>query len=183
MPRIDDSALFHSGRRYDPAKARAYYLRTRHLKGRPKGSALEPTSGGSSHPSVSTAHKPSQNAELERQRAALEARFEKLQSVLAELVAAAKSRSGIETKTPEKTKKDSPDKKDSKKDDPKTAAEKKEAAKKARENYEKNRPKNVTPAKEIADLQAKIRDIKARIKAAMDNAPTQSSNQTASNGR
>ena len=35
----DGTTLIHEGRPYDPVKAHEYYLRTRKLKGRKKGSA------------------------------------------------------------------------------------------------------------------------------------------------
>jgi len=38
----DGTTLMHGAKPYDPAKARAYYLRTRELKGRKKGTAPPP---------------------------------------------------------------------------------------------------------------------------------------------
>lgn len=38
----DGTTLMHGKQPYDPAKARAYYLRTRHLKGRKKAAAQRP---------------------------------------------------------------------------------------------------------------------------------------------
>ena len=39
MKLADGTIIMHGKRPYDPAKARAYYLRTRHLKGRAKATA------------------------------------------------------------------------------------------------------------------------------------------------
>lgn len=182
----DDSALFH-GRPYDPEKARQYYLRTRHLKGRRRGSGDDSSGGGSrAGPQVST-HKPTTKA---AQIDALESKLDRLRSILAELVEKAKRRSGVDIKTPESSK--SSKSKDSGGGDKKsdlTTAEKKEKARKAREDYDKKKPEKDTKTQsasaEIKALQEKIQDVKAQIQDAIEDARNKSKSQpkTAPKGR
>ena len=105
---IDDSALLHAEKPYDAQKAREYYLRTRKLKGRKKGSG-QPTPTGRNprgaqpkaapHPVKPRKTKAQKQKEAEVQVAALKKRLARLKEALAELVKAAKLRSGVETKT------------------------------------------------------------------------------------
>lgn len=178
---IDDSALFHYSKGYDPAKAREYYLRNRKLKGRPKG-ASKPSGGNDrstapkSSAIVGAGGKPnrakteSRQAELRAQKERLEARLDRLREVLAQLVEAAKKRSGGDPnekddkdKAPE-TQVDKADRnKAEKKDKPETAAQKKERAKAAKEAYEKEHPNTLSTdvdilQEQVADIQDKIKD-------------------------
>lgn len=194
----DDSALFHSGRRYDPVKAREYYLRTRNLKGRKKGSsevapaggrpaATEVQSGRSESPNdAARLRRQSRQKQIEAEREALQQRLDHLREVLSELVKAAKSRGGSSSKTSESkaesnNSKDTSSKSGSKKSgksDPKTAAEKNEAAKKAREHYEKTKPKGMSAEQEIVALEKKIADIRSRIEAAIVRAKSRTTDKT-----
>src|SRR6478609_8556113 len=194
--------------RYDPAYARAYYLRTRKLKGRPEAEQKPPgfTNDRGEFEKHATGNEgkydrpksaKQRREELEARKARLRVKFAKLEAILAELVRAAKERSGVETKKPKKaastssTTTDKASSKSEKKSDetPATASEKKEAAKRAREHYEKTKPKGLTPAQEVQHLEQKIEDIQSRIKSALEDArrnkqePKSSSNQRQGNGR
>lgn len=186
---VDDSALIHEAP-YDPSKAREYYLRTRKLKGRKagagdpqpsgrSGSAKAPTGKPRGRPKKTAAQK---RKEAEVQVAALKKRLERLKEVLSELVKAAKARSGVETKT-DKAKSKAQKNQDAKAKTPLTAKQKREAAKKAKENYDKTN----SPEKDVQELQAQIKDIKAKIQKAIEDAKKQSArkstSQTASKGR
>lgn len=188
---IDDSALFHASKYYDPQKAREYYLRTRVLKGRKKGSAddtvtrreFKRAATGNEGTYARPGGKPnrsktkSRRAELQAQKEALQKRLERLREVLEELVEAAKKRSGGDPnkkkddkkdRAPE-TPKDKADRnKDRKKDKPETAAEKKERAKKAKEEYEKEHPNSLSTDVEI--LKEQVADIQKKIQAQLDAA-------------
>lgn len=175
----DDSALLEHAQFYDSAKAHAYYLRTRHLKGRRSGSqqtttgnrsGSQQTSGGRSGPRVNPAV--TRHQQLEAQRKALEARLDRLREVLSELVAAAKKRSGVKdvvAPSPGDTPKDTAAKNEAaKKTVPLTAAQKKEKAAQAREAYAKEHPQSLP--KELQALQEQIKDIHEQIKAAVADA-------------
>lgn len=181
---IDDSALIHGGT-YDPAKAREYYLRTRHLKGRRRGAARpspsRPIRANQIGPHANSSK--ARAAEIEAQRAALEKRLDRLREVLRELVDAAKKRSGVdESKDTPKDKADRNEKK--KREKPLTASEKRKKAKADKERREKeNKP---TSEKDLEDLQAQIKEIRAKIKDALEDARKKAANhspKTASKGR
>lgn len=174
---IDDSGLFHGA--YDPVKAREYYLRTRKLKGRKSGSGLdsEVVTSRNNAPQagkVNRSNTESRRAELKAQKEALNKRLKRLQEVLAELVDAAKARSGVEKSDREKdaapeTKVDKADRnKAEKKDKPESPSEKKERAKKAKEAYEKEHPNSLS--KDVEILQAQVEDIQAKIRKAVSDA-------------
>lgn len=181
---FDDSILLHYAEGYDPVKAREYYLRTRKLKGRRSGGSDVPparkpsggqspsnsqrrSSSGSKKPSKPSA---SRRKELLAQKAALEKRLDRLRDVLAQLVDAAKKRSGVETK--ERENKNSPE--SSTPDKPLTKAEKREKAKAAREAYEPEPTVN----QEVKQLQEQIRSVLDQIKAAAADAQRQRSSQS-----
>lgn len=185
---VDDSALIH-GEAYDPQKAREYYLRTRKLKGRKKGSGDPEPSGrnsAGSKASTSRTRKPKKTSaqkrkEAEAQVAALEKRLERLKDVLAELVKKAKARSGVEDSKSSSPKDRAKQNADEKARKPLTAKQKREAAERSKKNYEENKK---TPNQEIKELQAKIKAIRAQIKAAIAASKKQSSkSQTAPKGR
>lgn len=194
---IDDSELLHYAPGYDPAKARAYYLRTRQLKGRRKGPLADKTTmsraeflkkaQGNEGMYDRPPSPEEQREKLEAQKQALIARLGRLREVLEKLVEAAKARSGIEVKSDPS---DSPEDKatrneSAKKNTPLTTAEKREKAEKAREEYKKE---NGGPSlsTEVRQLQQQISDIQKKIQTAMAEARQKSSgpqNQTAPNGR
>jgi hypothetical protein len=187
---FDDSALIH-GKYYDRQKAHEYYLRTRMLKGR-KTAAVPQVApdqhasrvgAGSSNKSPQT-----RQASIDAQEAALRAKISRLESVLAELVNAAKARSGVDTKKKPSGsgKGSSKTSKSDKVDTPQTAAQKQKDAKRAHDYYEKHKPKGATPAQELQALEQRVREIKGRIQKALQAArqkPHAQSDQTAAQGR
>lgn len=168
----DDSALLHARAPYDPEKARAYYLRTRHLKGRRAARAILPK--GKKRPTAVPVHVRkgglSRQEQLKDERDKLERRLDRLKEVLAEKVKAAKKRSGIEVKSkaPSKAKKDSTKK--STPDKALTTSQKKEKAAKAREDYKKEHGGGTSTSQEIQQLRKQIADIRAKIKKAVEDA-------------
>ena len=178
---IDDSALLHGGT-YDPVKAREYYLRTRHLKGRRRAQARPP--GPGRRPAVAQV-KPKQSsaarrAAIEAEKAHLEKRLKRLKEVLRELVDAAKKRSGVDES--KDTPKDKADRNaQRKKNRPLTAAQKRKKAKADKERYDKEHKDS--PKSEIQQLRQQIQDIEERIRAAMAEAGKKRPNKTASKGR
>lgn len=193
--------FFSLEHKYDPVKAREYYLRTRELKGRKPGSQ-EIVGEGRSGPNTSSASptrssagpvkatataapasQPSNAAALRqaatKRQAMLRARLERLETVLAQLTEKAKEAAGVET-TESSTSSKEPEKSDSskEKEKPKTAAEKKEAAKKAQEDYEKNKtPETNDSAQDLQNkieaVQKQIADARETIRAAIERARAQ----------
>ncbi len=166
------SELIHASL-YDPAKAHAYYERTKHLKGRnlgsgrPSGSGPRTVAPSGGKPNYYQSH----NQSVQAQRAALEARLERLKEVLRAKVAEAKKRSGVKetsssssssssTSTSSKSSSSSSKSGGSSSDKP-TASERNEKNRKARETYAKEKPPTIT------ELQTQIRDIQRQIKAAV----------------
>lgn len=146
---------------YDPVKRREYYLKNRELQGLVPKAAVK-TAVQRSKAAVKPAPNRQQRQEehrrkLQAQVDALKARLETLRKALAELVKAAKARSGVET----------PDKKDSAKPAGSKAAQKltpkqkAEASERSKENYEKN--KDQVLADEVKSLTAKLKTIQERI--------------------
>lgn len=154
----DEDELSHE---YDAAERRAYYLRTRKLKGRNPESPEQKVgrTTGSMLMTLAQARKKRREENRRKQEAqveALKAKLEKLREVLTELVKQAKLRSGVSPK------KDNPDTKDRATKPPKlTPAQKKEAAEKAKEYREKNPEKAL--AEDIKSLNDKIKAIQERI--------------------
>lgn len=164
---IDDSSLLHYSQGYDPVKARQYYLRTRQLKGRSPGQRDRVATGVVRSTPSKGKKKSSRREEIQAQKAALEKRLDRLRDVLAELVEAAKTRSGVDTKSDKSEKKSS--EKEPQKKRKLTAKEKREAAERSKEHREKNEKKQ-PPSKEIKELQAQIKDIRKQIKEALEDA-------------
>lgn len=182
---FDDSELFHSRSTYDPVKAHEYYLRKRKLKGRKRGvtrAEFEKAATGNEGtydrpgPKANRTDTDSRRAELKAQKEALNKRLDRLRDVLAELVEAAKKRSGGDPnesrdekgKAPE-TKVDKADRnKAEKKSKPETPSEKKERAKKAKEAYEKENPN--TLSQDVDILKSQVEDIQEKIQKALATA-------------
>ncbi len=179
---VDDSALLHA-QVYDPAKARAYYLRTRQLKGR--GSSLPRVtidrSSGSPRVEISKGSNnkksdSSRNGSAEERLAQLKGRLERLKGLLEERVKQAKERSGIKVAEKQDTTTSPADKqKDAKGKSPATAKEKKDAAKRAKESYEKTKgSKGSTSDADVADeiqaVQKQIAEVQDQLKAAISRA-------------
>ena len=129
--------------------------------------------------------RPSRRKELEEQRAALEKRLERLREVLADLVDAAKKRSGVETKKATDTKSSESKEKSKTPDKPLTEKQKREKREASKEQYEEE--KKMSLSTEVDELQGQVRDILSKIKEATAEAQKKSSPQskpkTASNGR
>lgn len=179
MTKVDEILLLHGNQPYDPQKAREYYLRTRELKGRKKGTAEPVGQKRIAKPKLTPQQK---RAATEAKVAKLKKRLEHLKKALAELVAAAKKRSGVETPTG-KDAKGSSGSSDSKM----SVKQKREAAARSKAYYEKNKDKAQTPDEELKALTAKIKEIRAKIKKAIadakKNSRTKSQTKTAMEGR
>lgn len=154
---------------YDPIKAREYYLRTRQLKGRTKGSD-ESTKTYRSQKLTPAAHRPKAQLtkkeksdrlkRLSKERVAqLKTRLEKLEKVLDQLTEEAKARSGVETKTSSSSSSTSTSKSSSTAK-PKTAAQKRKDAEAAKEQRAKENPGAAAEAKQ---LEQKIHAVRERI--------------------
>jgi len=153
--------LFHIREPYDPAKRHQYYLKTRKLKGRNVGSqrtaiARHPSTRFTAPKTLPKAQ-PKKSAEQRRKEveahvAALRDRLAKLQKVLAELVAQAKLRSGVETKTTQ------PSNKPAEKLTTKQKADAAERAKDFREEHKND------PSQEAKALEAKIKLVETKIR-------------------
>ena len=187
---VDDSILIHYSEGYDPVKAREYYLRTRKLKGRPRGSQQESPGrprgnsstygSGQSSGNYQNASAAERQKELAAQRDALKKRLDRLREVLRELVKDAKKRSGVKTpdkastsstKSSSSTKKSTTKSKTESKSKPLTAQQKREKNKAAREEYAKeNRGKKPALAKEVDQLRRQVKDIENRIRKAIQDA-------------
>lgn len=101
----DRPELVHANRNYDPVKAHEYYMRTRKLKGRKKGSDEEPKSGndssakGSSTKGKETKSKPTYSPSLQTKIANLKDRLAKLQARLREINQSSSNAKGSKEKT------------------------------------------------------------------------------------
>lgn len=182
---------------YDAAKAREYYLRTRHLKGRRPGAAKVASVSGPPAKGASNAEmRQSRRKKLEAEKAQLERRIEELKNALESLVRQAKRRAGISAS--EDTQKGSDPKEQAdrnsrdKKDKPLTEKQKREKREASKDQYEKE--KGMTLSREVEALRDQAKDIRAKLEAAIEDAKKtapkkkpsaqfQSTHQTASNGR
>lgn len=149
---------------YDPAKAREYYLRTRELTGRKKGSAIEPGGPPVGSGVASAPAKPPAKPVVKGNRAAiLKDRLGRLEEILDDLTArveAAKARSGITTPTKKSGEADkSKDPSTSSKE--KSSSQKKKDAKAAAERYEKN--KTAETSKDAQAVQDEIEEVQKAI--------------------
>lgn len=174
---MDVNELIHSAV-YDAAKRRERYLRSRQLKGRAKGSGPSAI-GGTSTGAVGTnvGMRSSRQTELKAQREALEERLDVLKEVLRKKVEAAKKRSGgdtseaptgAESSTASKSK-GSKSSKSETSSEPLTEKQKADKRKASAEQYEKEKRMGLT--QEVQQLQEQIKDIRARIAKAVEEAP------------
>lgn len=158
----DGTILMHGRAPYDPVKAHEYYIRTRQLKGRKKGTTFSVTKPGGTTV-VLTAR------ELTEQRAYAAKRVNDIKLKLVELT------SELRKAMSEAREKKSKSEREAKK--PPTAAEKAEAAKDSKtyraKNKQKiaNKQKSTARTKQEADpvktLQTKIEGIRKRLSAAV----------------
>lgn len=162
---IDDGESFilsHIKEPYDPKKRREYYLKTRKLKGRKKGSSSEgeaPKGNLEARRAASKKRRETQKAQIAR----LERKLEHLNDVLSNLVAAAKKRSGVEeVNTKSKAKAQTPPARKT------TQKEKREAAERAAKTRKKENP--TSQNQEVAQLQQKIAEVQKKIAAAIEKA-------------
>ncbi|AOZ64878.1 hypothetical protein SEA_MAYA_13 [Streptomyces phage Maya] len=152
---------------YDPAKRRAYYLKTRQLKGRTKkGVTLKPAT------KTRAQRQAERRKKLEAEVTALKGRLEKLRKALSVLTEQAKARSGAETKKTPAKKASSAAKSSTKQ----TAAQKAKAAKASKEYYEKNKDKLLED--EVKSLKAKIKTMQERIEKMRKNGSVGARNTT-----
>lgn len=185
---LDNFFKHYTNPNYDPAKAREYYLRTRHLKGRKGGLAAAPasTKGAAQRLPAGGFHRvrpksaKQRRAEVEAQVKALNARLERLRKILATLREEAKKRSGVDTSTNEA--KAAKNKAEKTKLTPKQKREAAARAKKAREK------ENATPAQQVKEAQEKIAQIQKQIQEAREKlarviAQQNQRTKTASKGR
>jgi len=168
---------------YDRAKAHEYYLRTRKLKGRKKGTdkpALSSIRPGSHAPrglgkkaSKATKSPEQLRSEAQVKVAAIKARITKLETALKALLKESNS-SKSKTKTPEKTGTQS---KSSEK--PLTAAQKADKKKANAEYYDKNKKPaekkstgthDMTNEQKIEEVRKQIKAARAQLRAAMARA-------------
>lgn len=159
---MDEESLSHA---YDAAKRREYYLRTRKLKGRQRGSQQ------TKHPRVKSKAEiaKERHAKLEDQMLTLKGRLERLQEALKILVEQAKKRSGVKpTKQTSAKKTPTSQQKADAKPQKLTTAQKKakaEAEKKARraQAIKDGTATNGDLSAEVKSLNERIKTIQARI--------------------
>lgn len=161
----DGTTLMHGKAPYDPVKAHEYYIRTRQLKGRKKGSSTFLVSKPSGKTVTLTTR------ELAEQRAYAAKRINDIKLKLAEL------NSKLAVALREARDKKAKSEREAKK--PPTAAEKAEAARESKKYRAKNRQKIANTRKSAARkekskesdpveaLQTKIGEIKKRLSAAV----------------
>lgn len=189
MVAVDDLIIKHARTPYDPVKRREYYLRTRQLKGRQRGSSDTHGRSGRAQARIPSSKGKSQK-QLEREREAdkrireLKARLDKLREVLKKLVRQAIIRSGVDPGKllpVEKTTRSEPksQKRDTKPAEKKTVTEKRKAAERSREYYEENKPKGSQAKrekelkKEIKKAEERIEQVRGNLKASVDRARQQ----------
>lgn len=151
---------------YDPAKAHEYYLRTRQLKGRRKGSSNYTVNlGGGKKVQLTAQQLTEQRAYATKRISEIKTRLDELKNELRKMMGEAK-------------KKDAQAKRKAGK--PQTAAEKAKAAKESKQFRQKHHQKLATqkktaakkqPAKKhktaVAELEHKINEVKGRLTAAV----------------
>ena len=179
----DHPILSHA---YDPVKAREYYLRTRKLKGRTKGSVKPATTKSS--PASKAAAKKARAARLkaaaEKRVFELRVRLKKLEKALDRLTEEAQRKSGIEPAKSSTSTKSTGGAKDRK---PLTSAQKRDAAKAAEKRRDKEGDNSLSGQEK--SLQAKIERVRERIEdmkveiVLAKQKTTGSNKETASNGR
>lgn len=163
---IQDRVLIHAAE-YDPAKRHEAYLRSRKLKGRKRGEQQTGSGGRAPAKAKAPVKKPAgHSAEVE----ALRRRLESLKRVLADLVDQAKKRSGVESKSSASKSSSSKSGGGTSKSDrkPLTEKQKKEAAQRSKDWREKHKDPSKTGGTEIEQLRAQIKDIQAKIQAALE---------------
>lgn len=159
--------------RYDPAKARDYYLRTRKLKGRsPAASKSSPSRPSAKAQPLKISNKkikkvsvPSKamQANASLRVASIKKKLVKLKSLLAKLIQKAKnSDKGSADKSKKKDSGDS-SANSRKESSDLTTSQKNEKAKKARDDYEKVDKKPGDSESRKKDIDAQIKDVRAQI--------------------
>jgi chromosome segregation ATPase len=141
---------------YDPIKAHAYYLRTRQLKGRRRGSGVQPVGFARANARRSAEAKPKQRRELQARIRSLETKLQKLETKIRQMEAkeASEDRRGQAKK--ERAAKE--------REKPKTAAEKAEAAREAKKYRDKNQQQLQNKAKEASTTSGGGSSSKAKTK-------------------
>lgn len=134
----DGTVLMHGSAPYDPVKAHEYYLKTRELKGRKKGSAAPPPSKVPVKGLGTKPKKPTNPQELARQRQYAAKRVAEIKSKLADLNARLKKAMADAKEAEAKSKK------------PPTAAEKAKAARDAEKYRDKHKSELKAKGKKAA---------------------------------
>jgi Tfp pilus assembly protein FimV len=135
--------LKHFSLGYDPLQAHQYYLRTRKLKGRHRGSGEQPTGFARANARRHEAAKPRQRKELQGRIQSLEKKLNQLEALIRK-----KEHSESREDRKGKAKKERAAKEREK---PKTAAEKAKAARENKKFREKHRQEQKTKAKEASN--------------------------------
>lgn len=163
-------ALAHE---YDPVKRKEYYERTKKLKGRKGGSSEDggrtTTSAPGKTPTPTKNDIPAKTAARQARIKAIQERLAHLKDVLADLVEQAKVRSGGEAESDKKKPAEAT------KAEPKTRQEKQKAAEAARESRKKENPQSESKDEaslraQVAEVEQKIADVRAKLKAAIAQA-------------
>lgn len=185
----DDSALLH-GRAYDPVAAREYYLRTRKLKGRKKGSqddnAVDADRAGRATLPTPAPKKSKKTrnlqAETSARTSAINAKLDKLKGVLEQLIAESKNRKAESSKSSSSdssssSSSSSSSKSGSSSSKPKTAAQKAADRKYQKEKYEEEKKKKPADMsqEELDEKIAQVREQIRRVRETLANARTSTS--------
>lgn len=141
---------------YDPAKRREYYLRTRKLKGRRRGTSEDPRTGKSMG-QISKDARAKQRQELAARIQSLSKKLQKLEAKIREMEAAEASEDRKGKAKAERAAKEAAK--------PKTAAEKAEAAREAEKYRDKNQQKLKSEAKDAKSGGGSAREKKSGSKA------------------
>lgn len=156
---------------YDPVARRERYLRTRQLKGRQSGSTSDSSNQLNSARQRGSSGERSAQQTAQARLEALQGRLDRLRDLLAQRVAAAQKRSGIEPASEKRKTSTSKDTGGSKKGEPRTAEEKRKDRERSAEYRKQHKNDQPTPVqKQIEQAQAEIRDIRKKLKDAVESA-------------
>lgn len=178
---VDDFLEHYSRPDYDPAKAKAYYERTKRLKGRNQGSGTPDTSpretGGSSSSSSTPAERAAKRAETNKAKVkAIRGKIDKVSKHVDALLKERRSRGEKDSDSDKKSEKstDKKEKSSTEKDDKPaeklSASEKAEKNKKARDKYQEEHPQEPSDMtveeldEKIATGRRRVKELKARLR-------------------
>jgi hypothetical protein len=133
-----EQLLQHAADVYDPVKAHEYYLKTRQLKGRQRGSSDDPRTG-KTREQIAKDARAHQREELSMRIKSLSAKLAKLEALIKQKEAEARSTKSKSTAKKERAAKE--------KDKPKTAAEKAKEARDAKKYRQQHKQELKSKAK------------------------------------